>query len=173
MKDMIYILVEDTTDVKFMEQIIEPFLERKYHQIIYFKYARKKKTKFKKFIEVIHKINADYFLIGDYDESSNMEACLSNINKKCDNIANVNNIIAVIKEIESWYLSGIPDFLVDQFNIDISLDDTEQYYKEDIISLKHSNLSPLIFLSIIISKYNIEKAVQRNDSLNRFINLIN
>ena len=128
--------------------------------------------KFKNFIEVIHELDADYFLIGDKDNEETIEIAIETILNRTDNIAHKENVIVVIKEIESWYLAGLSEYLTSKFNITINLSNTEVFSKEDFYDIRPANLSIFWFMSIILEKYDLIKAFGRNNSLNNYHSII-
>jgi len=172
MKDIIYILVEDLTDLKFCEAIIEPILNNKYTAVLFYKYARKKKDRIKQFIKSLNYDKLDYYILGDIDKNYNIENALKLIYEKTGKITKKENIILVIKEIECWYLAGLSDDLIKRYTISLDLSDTQKYCKEDFDEIIPAGQSKIIFTNAILQTYNNKIAPSRNASLRCFLTKI-
>lgn len=103
---LLYFFVEGADDERFFENIIKPEFEKKHHTIIMHEYAQKQNNKIEKFLNGIKAMGSDYIYVTDIDHTS----CITSKKKKIENSIkgiDINKIIVVIKEIESWYLAGL------------------------------------------------------------------
>jgi len=81
MRDLIYVFVEGEWDLEFHERILEPKLYQKYHQVISHKYIKQFKPDLLKYIRVVHKLNADYYVLADMDNESSIEEVKERVSK--------------------------------------------------------------------------------------------
>lgn len=112
----LFIRVEGEDDRRFFKKILEPKLKNKYNFIETRCHAVLKKEKIDNFIKSIKAMGADYIFVIDINNSP----CVSSKKQKLqDNLKNIDEdrIIVVIKEIESWYLSGLDDEGLQNFGI--------------------------------------------------------
>jgi len=170
-KDVIYILIESDTDHEFYEAIIEPILYEKYDQVIPYKYIEKKKKAVTKYINVILKQKADYYVLGDKDDDTNANA-IDRVFQRMDTKIHKNKVVLVIKEMECWILAGITDEMYDRYNIELNITNTEIYCKEEICDEFKKHLNPSIFITAILNTYNFNNARLRNNSFDRFMKTI-
>lgn len=163
----LFILLEGDDDERFFENIINRIMIIKYNHIKIWKYAHIKKDKIKQFIRSIDAMKAEYIFVADF----NSEVCIAKKKYKineCNNVINNKNIIIVKKEIESWYLAGIDDILTKRFKIDY--ENTDKINKEQFNSLIPKNYNRIDFMLEIIKRFDLQKAIERNNSLQYFIN---
>ncbi len=172
MSDTIYVLMEGDRDLDYYETLIEPILNNKYDQVIPYKYIQKKKEKVNKYIKVIKKIKADYYVLTDMDESESVEDAIQKILNRMDNLIDKNNVIVVIKEIECWYIAGMPQSFIERYDINLDISNTEIYEKEDFDCIIPTNMSHVIFYTRILELYDCNNAIKRNNSLKFFYDLI-
>jgi phage regulator Rha-like protein len=67
---------------------------------------KQKYKKIEKFIQAIQSMGGDYIYVTDINTAPCVTAKKEEIRRKIKNI-NLNKVVIVIKEIESWYLAGI------------------------------------------------------------------
>lgn len=168
MKDTIYILIESDTDDEFYEAILEPILYEKYAQVISYKYIERKKTDVVKYLNVIRKQKADYFVLGDKDEDTKADA-IKRIFKRMDNKIIKNRIRLIIKEMECWILAGLNNEMYVRYDIQLNINNTEIYCKEEICDEFKKHLNPSQFITAILNTFNLSNARLRNKSFDTFI----
>ncbi len=167
---MIYILVEDDWDRDYYEKILEPKLYEKYNQVIPYKYIRKPKPEVIKYVKVMLKIGADYYVLTDLNHSPSIECAKEKVSKRMGNLIDYDNIIVVIKEIECWIMAGMKDSILKQCPMSLNISNTEIYDKEEFLPMMSHN--PSVFYTRILNTYDIDKALERNSSLTYFVNRI-
>lgn len=171
------ILVEGDTDREFLTRVFKPLINHKYNLIQYKEYSQKKYREIKDYIKTFKSIDkktgmaADYIYIRDINNKPCVTEIKKEIKKKVKNI-DPEKIVIVIKEIESWYLAGIPEDKIDEFNIqrlrnknvnDLTKEDFKQLYKDSKFK------SDIDFLAEVLKNFDIETAKQKSKSFRYFI----
>ncbi len=163
----LFIWVEGPTDKRFFEEIVEPRLKKKYHLIETRSYATLKAEKINNFLKAIKAMNADYLYVTDINNSPCVTDKKQNVQRKLKNIEE-NNIIVVIKEIESWYLAGLDDASRLKFKIP-HFQNTDIVTKEQFNRLKPNRFeSQIDFMIEILKNFSPEIAKKKNSSFNFF-----
>jgi len=172
-KKFLFIFVEGNDDKRFFEKIIMPYLKDNYIMEI-ITYANMKKEKLIKFIHEFEKSPiTEYFYFCDLNSSP----CITHRKKK--EIKKVKNLkpdktIVVIKEIESWYVSGISNDLFKKLKINYNYAsfDIEKDQFNSIIPQKFKN-SRISFMIEILNHFSIDIAKVRNKSFKYFMDKLN
>lgn len=174
--DKVFIFVEGSNDMRFIENIIQPFfIDKKLINIFPIPYQQKKKKNIKKTISTYLAHNHNFIFLSDLD--SDFYHCITSRKEKRQqeySTLPLENIVIVKDEIESWYLAGIEDSINEIYDINIP-ENTENISKEDFEKiLENSNVdSKIAFFNEIPKYYNIDLAIKRNNSLKYFIDKIN
>jgi hypothetical protein len=156
-------LVEGDDDKKFFERIISPQIKKYYQDVLIRKHIGWTINERTTMISDFQKKSADIFVISDFDKSS----CITN---KIDKVRTDYNIpvevkiFIVKKEIESWYLAGINDFLLNKHSIQ-EFNDTENLSKKFLNTLSKRNGSLLEFKLKILNNYSLKTGISKNSSL--------
>lgn len=164
----LFIWVEGIDDERFVEKILKPLFSTTYNQIKIIKYAGLKKEKINNFIISINAMNSDYIFLGDIDNSTCIRTKKTILSEKFNKL-DINNIIIVIKEIESWYLAGLDDDTCSQFNLS-NFSNTNNLIKEQfnqIIPRKYD--SRIDFMNDILKCFSLQIAKLKNTSFNYFL----
>ncbi len=145
-----------------------PKLAEKYDNINTIKHAQMKNDKIDNFLKSIKSMGADYIFVVDINNSHCITARKRLLQQKLNNI-DINNIIIVIKEIESWYIAGLSKENFKKFKVPY-YKNTEEFTKEqlNIIIPKKYN-SRIDFMLEILKNYSITIAKKKNSSFNYFI----
>lgn len=179
-KSIFYFFIEGPNDKAFFQKIFHPILIKKYNFVKYILWSSQKKDFLKALIKQIEKNKyEDYIFISDFD--LNRANCYPH--KKELLIArmpfiNKIKILIVKAEIESWYSAGLSREDQHYFNLHNLPFYTETITKEIFEKEIAYNFSPKTYLfELILDKYSIEIAQQRNESFKyvqtRIKNLIN
>jgi hypothetical protein len=103
----LFLLVEGDDDVRFVERVVIPKLSSCYDFVQAWKYAQRKAEKVNAFLRGIKSMGADYLLLGDLNAypcfPKKKEALLRTFTQLDHRQA-----LIVVREIESWYLAGLP-----------------------------------------------------------------
>jgi hypothetical protein len=167
----LYILLEGNDDKRFFEKIIKPEFERKYDYVQFYRYAAQPPGKIANFIKSIVAMKADYIIMADINRSPCVTHKKDEITEKKIKSKKVkkDNIIVVIKEIESWYLAGLNPTSLRNLGINYNKK-TDNLTKEQFDRLMpHKFISRIDFLQEILKHYELERAVQNNKSFHYFV----
>ena len=164
----LYIFVEGNDDERFFSKILPFILKEKYNVIKIIKYAQMKKEKVCAFIKSIKAMKSFYIFVTDINNSPCITAKKEKTINEYRNLDS-NNIIVVVKEIESWYLAGLDSKACDKLGID-DLRDTEHVTKEKFDSLIPDRFTSRIdFMLEILRNFSVEIAIQKNSSFRYFV----
>lgn len=169
----LYVLIEGVDDERFIESIIEPLLRTKYDLIKPYQYKQKTRKTIKALISSIEKIDfADYFFLRDINDSPCVTARLEIIKTKYADRIDINNIIIVVKEIESWYLAGLDDQGCKDLAVQ-TFRSTDNITKERFKALMPKKFDLQIdFMVEILKRFSLETAIQKNKSFDYFMKKI-
>lgn len=174
--NLIFIFVEGIDDMRFINNIISPyFLNKNQIDIRAIPFQQKNNKIIKKDIKKF--ISHDYNFIFLSDLDSHSFPCITSRKEKRHDEYDplpLENIIIVKEEIESWYIAGI-DYTKNELKSINFQDSTENITKEDFNRIMKINNfdSRIDFIKEILKGYNLDLAIQRNDSLKYFINKLN
>ena len=164
---LLYILVEGVDDERFFSQIVKPLLEGSYDTVKIFSYAQKTKKKVKDFLRSIRKQGAQFLIVADIDENRCVTQKKKGIVRQFGRIPN-QNMVVVIKEIESWYLAGIDADNARKLNIRIP-GSTDQISKDDFDRLIPRTFDSRIdFMIELLKCYSLRVAKHKNESFKYF-----
>ena len=169
----LYVLIEGANDEQFIEAVIKPILSAKYNWIKPYQYQQKTRKTIKALISSIEKIDfADYFFLRDINDSPCVAARFEIIKTKYAGRIDVNNIIVVVKEIESWYLAGLDDKKCQELGLG-TFSHTDDIAKEQFNRLMPKKFDSRIdFMAEILKRFSIETAKQKNASFSYFMRKI-
>ncbi len=163
---ILYVLLEGNDDERFFEAILKRKFEEKYLKVRIWKYAEKPKSKIRKFIDIIEdQTNWDYLYFCDFDS----EICIAkkkDVIKEVIERIDVEKIIVVREEIESWYLAGIDNDFLRNLGADSLIESVPKYItKEQFNNLIPKDMPRIMFLRKILHNYEISKALKNSKSL--------
>ncbi len=168
----LFVFIEGTDDFWFVEDIIKYSLSNIYEAIDFIEYARETHEYISNYLKSINQMNADYIFLGDINSKpcvTEKKNLLFNRFKNLD----LEKIIIVIKEIESWYLAGLS---VDKCN---ELEIKNSPYTNDITKEDFENIikdkfdSKIDAIAEILSRFSIEEAKRKNNSFKYFADKYN
>lgn len=165
MMKYIYFFVEGTTDNLFITKLFIEKLSLFGDQCNIIEYAVKKDKKIDSYINSINSIpNADYIFISDQDGKKD---------KKKERLLqypslNPNKLFISIYEIESWIIAGVSDRIVKKYKLKPIVSDTSSITKEIFNSMVPSKIDRLEFISYILDDYNVQRAMELNQSFKCF-----
>lgn len=170
--EQIWFFLEGNDDERFFEKIIKPKLESKFDCVRSWRYAKEPPKRIKNFLKSIRAMNSDYFFLRDFNDAPCVSIRKENIKLKYGVRIDINNIIIVVKEIESWYLAGLGNKSRNELGIR-SFNNTDAITKEDFNSLMPDGFDSRIdFMVEILKSFSIETAKQKNRSFNYFMSKI-
>jgi len=168
-----WILIEGNDEQRFFEsKVIKPIFDKNYDFVQIQTYAQEPPKRIKNFLKSIKAMNSDYFFFRDINDAPCVSFRKENIKGKYGRRIENNNIIIVVKEIESWYLAGLDNKSCEELGIR-SFNDTNTLTKEEFNSLKPNKFDSRIdFMVEILKRFSIETAKKKNVSFNYFISKI-
>lgn len=163
----LYIFVEGNDDAMFFKGVIVPFFKKKYDDVEIVQYAQMKKARVDLFLTSIKTLRFDYFITADIDLAPSVAEKKRTIKHRFD-CADMDNIIIVVAEIESWFLAGLSEEALEKFNLPF-LDRTDFVTKEEFNDYYlHRFKSRIDFMQEILKNYSVEAAMKRNASFSYF-----
>lgn len=164
---LLYILVEGVDDERFFSQIVKPLLEKNYNAIKIVSYAQKTKRKVKDLLRGIASQEAQFLIVADIDRHRCVTQKKKWIARQFGSILD-ENMVVVIKEIESWYLAGIDAKNASRLNVRIP-GSTDHISKKEFDRLIPSRFDSRIdFMIEILKCYSLRTARRKNESFKYF-----
>jgi hypothetical protein len=168
----LFVLLEGNDDERFFKKIIKPEFDKRYDSVQFYLYAAQSPKKIENFIKSIIAMKANYIIVTDINKSP----CVTHrkgilIERKIKNRRVTNeNIMVVIKEIESWYLAGLPPTNLQKLKINYREKNTDSLTKEKFDRLIPGKfISRIDFMQEILKYFQIETAKQNNKSFHYFM----
>jgi hypothetical protein len=153
----------------FLKKIVQPLFRERYLSIAIRTYANKKNQDIAHLIHNIKQTQADYIFVADKNsEYTGITAKKKNIQKNYEGI-DIDRIIVVIKEIESWYLAGLNEEDSKKLGLPI-LENTENIGKKKFEEyLCHQKkFKTKDFMTEILKYFSKKTARQKNSSFKIF-----
>ncbi|MDK2795140.1 MAG: hypothetical protein PWQ22_9 [Archaeoglobaceae archaeon] len=164
----LYLFVEGDDDERFFKRIVELKLKGKYEEAKIIKYAEKPNEYVESFIRSIKSIGADYLFFADIDRAPCITKRKQDIKSKLNSI-DLDRIVVVKAEIESWYLAGLDDKNSKKLKIK-NFQNTDNITKEQFNSLMPKKFDSRIdFMIEILNNFSIEVAKTKNSSFKYFV----
>ena len=165
----LYLFLEGPDDERFFNKIILPHFNNFDHVKI-IKYAGLKKEIINNYIKTFNtQESSDYLFFADMDARGDSSYCITKKKEKIKsnycNILDERKTFIVKEEIESWYVSGISEKLMNQHKIK-EVQDTETFTKEMFENLLSKGISKTEFMIRILEDYIHEKALSKSLSFN-------
>src|SRR5208282_1940027 len=104
----LYLFVEGYDDELFASTVIIPRLSDRFDWIATFQYAQERPAKVSAYLRNIKAMGADYFLLADINSSPCFSEKRQGLLKRFPGLEGA-RVTIVVKEIEGWYLAGVPD----------------------------------------------------------------
>lgn len=167
---ILLILLEGNDDKRFFEKIIVPLLEKKYDKIRIWKYAQQKHEKILNLIKTIRRqINSEIIYVSDINKAPCITAKKQEIINCFSNFLTNEDILVVVKEIESWYLSGLNDTALIALNIRQTFDNTDNITKKVFNSLIPKGRTRTELMIKMLKFFDIELGKKKNKSFRYFM----
>ena len=166
----LYIWVEGPTDNKFFEKIIKPYFQERYDFVKIGEWSQTKPSIVCKMIKSNCKHGQDYIFVTDFDGFRCVKQKKDKITQKYP--LNVNKVVIVKTEIESWYLAGLNKTTCKFFKIK-TMKDTQLLKKDHFMKLIPKGYDEKMFKIEILENYSLKIAKQQNESFNYFVTKYN
>jgi hypothetical protein len=168
----LWVLLEGNDDDRFFEGVIRPIFENTYDSVRPWQYAQKQIKKAKNFLRAIKSMGSDYFFWGDINSLPCVTAKKNRIKRRYGAGIDINNVIIVVKEIESWYLAGLDDKARKKLGIR-TFHNTDNITKEEFNNLIPNRFDSRIDIMVeILKRFSVETAKQKNKSFAYFMSRI-
>jgi hypothetical protein len=167
----LFIFVEGPDDERFFNTIVKPRLDTGSCWVKVHMYREETPRWVNKFINSIKQMRAskaaDYIFTGDIDQMPCTTAKKKRLRKEYKSVE-VDRIIVIVKEIESWYLAGVNHNCCKRLRIPFKAT-TDNVCKEDFCSIKPRRFdSTLYFMIELLRNFDISTAKKRNTSFAHF-----
>ncbi len=163
----LYIFVEGTDDALFFNKVFLHRFKKLYDDVEIIQYAQMKKSKVDLFILSINTLNFDYIMLADMDEIETVAEKKRIIKHKFE-LIDIEKILIVIKEIESWYLAGMPDEFAQSLGLE-PIPTTNTITKEDFnLYYIRTYRSRIDFMQEVLKHFSVEIACRKNRSFDYF-----
>ena len=164
----LWVLLEGNDDERFFERVIKPIFENTYDFVRSWQYAQKQTKTVKSLLRSIKSMGSDYFFWGDINSLPCVTAKKNRIKRRYRAGLDINNVIIVVKEIESWYLAGLDNKAHKELGIR-TFRNTDTITKEEFNNLIPKRFDSRIDLMVeILKRFFVETAKQKNKSFNYF-----
>lgn len=159
-----YIFIEGVIDKIFMTKLFGERLTLLGSDYISVEYSTMSKKKIKSYINTINQVEAwDYIFLADQDGNEKKAQTLLDTYPFLDK----DKVFISIFEIESWIISGISKQNIKKYKLKPIIYNTSLITKEKFDKMIPANLHKIEFISYILDDYNIEEAIERNESLKK------
>jgi len=168
----LWVLIEGSDDTRFIDKIIRPILINNYNSIKTWEYSKEPLQRKKKILKSIAAIGDDYLFFSDINNSPCVSKKMDVLKSNFKKTVNSNNIVVVIKEIESWYLAGLDNKKSKELSIK-PLRNTNDITKEEFNRLIPKKFDSRIdFMVEILKRFSVETARRKNKSFNYLLTKI-
>jgi hypothetical protein len=169
LSDRLWVLIEGEQDERFFKKILHKQFRKKYKYVHYWPYAEEKPELFEGMISSCIDENIDYIITGDCD-SDDPNTHVDKLYERSNKIVNKSNIFIIIKEIESWYLSGLSEDKIKLMEFKESFDNTNDLTKQDFENMKPKKYKSFYYyITTILSYFDHNIAINKNNSFKQFI----
>lgn len=164
-----WVLLEGNDDERFFERVIKPIFENTYDFVRPWQYAQKRTEKVKNFLRSIESIGSDYLFWGDINRLPCVTAKKTRIKRRYGARVDIDNVIIVVQEIESWYLAGLNDKARKELRIR-TFRKTDNITKEQFDKLMPKKFDSRIdFMVEVLNRFCVEIAKRKNSSFDYFM----
>jgi hypothetical protein len=165
----LYVLLEGNDDERFFRTLLTPHLERRYHRVKFWKYAREKRKHTLKFIRSLRRMEVDFLFVRDIDTAPSVKAKKQEIEAVYEDSIPDRALVIVVTEIESWYMAGVDPGYLSRHGIRLGDGFTDYLTKEMFNHLIPPWMSRIEFLNEILEHFTLERGVSRNHSFRYFV----
>lgn len=166
----LYIFVEGDDDERFFDTVIVQKLQERFFPILFIQYAQNR-SKIGGYIRsfATPSLRADYICACDLNHCTSAEEKITAFEEEFDNV-NRDNVVVVIKEIESWYLAGLSTTDSKRF-FKKNFERTDHVYKEKFNASRRWNKEEprRSFMREILKHFDMKTAKLKNRSFRLFV----
>jgi hypothetical protein len=161
----LYLFVEGDDDHLFASTVISPRLGNRYNWIGTFQYAQKRPAKVSSYLRSVKAMGAEYFFLADINSCSCFPEKKQYLLKRFTGVEGA-RVIIVVKEVEGWYLAGLPDN--NPWGVRVPTDTanlTKEHFDAAMPNLFDSRIA---YMVEILRLFDINTAAGRNPSFQYF-----
>lgn len=162
----LYLLVEGDDDERFADRVVIPRLTSRYDFVQLWKFAQQKQSKVNSFLRSIKAMGADYFLLADINSHSCFPQKREVLRQKFAEL-DVTKTVIVIREIESWYLAGVP--ASNPWGVSVPSNTSNVTKEQFDAALPKAFDSRIGCMIEILKLFDISNAAARNPSFQYFV----
>ena len=167
----LWLLVEGDDDQRFFESFKHLF-EEKHDFVQTWRYAVESRKRIKNFLKSIEAMKSDYFFVKDLNAAPCVTARIESLENEFGQKVGRNNLVIVVREIESWYLAGLRSKSCKGLGLR-PLSNTNNVTKEQFNNLIPKKFDSRIdFMIEVLKRFSIETAKQKNKSFEYFMSKI-
>ena len=161
----LYLFVEGDDDERFARTVISPRLSNRYDWIGTFQYAQERPAKVSSYLRSIKAMGAEYFFLADINSFPCLSEKRQALLRKLKELEGA-RVIIVVKEIEGWYLAGVP--ASSQWGASVPADTTNLTKEQFDAALPKPFDSRIAYMVEILKLFDVDTAVARNPSFQYF-----
>ncbi len=161
----LYLFVEGDDDERFASTVISPRLSNRFDWIGTFQYAQERPAKVSAHIRSIKSMGAEYFFLADINSCPCFPERRQDLLKRFTELEG-GRVIIVLKEVEGWYLAGVPDN--NQWGVRVPADTTNITKEQFDATLPKPFDSRIAYMVEILKLLEIDTAAARNSSFYYF-----
>ena len=167
----LWLLVEGDDDQRFFESLRYLF-EDNYDFVQTWRYAVESRKRIKNFLKSIEAMKSDFFFVKDLNAAPCVTARIESMENEFGQKVDRNNLVIVVREIESWYLAGLGSKSCKELGLR-SLSNTNNVTKEEFNNLIPNKFDSRIdFMVEILKRFSLETAKKKNKSFGYFMTKI-
>ena len=169
MKKKYYFFYEGDDDLRYIERIIYPLIAKKGFEPESINQYGRRRIIIAKYIKSLN--SEEYLYLKDLDWYPCITKRKESVENDLSKLVDLNKIIIVIKEIESWYLAGVDEKTlrnlgVKPSNIKKIVKCTDTIDCHQFNEFFPSRTPRVVIMDSILDNYNLDIAKKRNKSLN-------
>jgi hypothetical protein len=163
--EALYLFVEGDDDERFARTVIGPRLSKRYDWIGTFQYAQERPAKVRSYLRSIKAMGAEYFLLADINSCPCFPERKQMLLNKFRELEGA-RVIIVVKEIESWYLAGVPTY--SPWGVNVPADTTNLTKEQFDAAMPKPFDSRIAYMVEILKLFDVDGARARNSSFQYF-----
>ncbi len=164
----LWVLLEGKDDDRFLNAI-KPTFENNYDSVKPWQYADKPGKKIKSFLRSIEAMDADYLFWRDLNAEPCPTARKNKVATTYGRRIDLDKVIVLVQEIESWYLAGLDEIRCKELRI-TPLSNTNSVTKEQFDSLVPDKFDSRIdFMVETLKRFSVDTARLKNKSFDYFM----
>ncbi len=164
----LFVFLEGEDDERFFRAILMGRMERKYDDVLVWKYAEQTTEKLRGFLRSAKRMGADCIYLTDINRAPCVTAKKRQVQAKLRDIED-SEIAVVVREIESWYLAGMTEETANRLGVRPP-SSTDSLTKEQFDALIPGKFaSRRDFMIEALGLFSVDAAKRKNASFRHFV----